>query len=52
MPPEVEKYILGWKEMSLDGRALAFTLPAAVVTGILAGLAPAWQSRGPTWPKR
>jgi putative ABC transport system permease protein len=43
MPPEVEKYILGWHEISLDGRALAFTLLAAVATGILAGLAPAWQ---------
>ena len=47
MPPDVEKYILGWKEISLDGRALAFTMLAAVATGILAGLAPAWQSSRP-----
>jgi putative ABC transport system permease protein len=43
MPPEVEKHVLGWKDISLNGRALAFTLAAAVLSGILAGLAPAWQ---------
>jgi putative ABC transport system permease protein len=43
MPPEVEKHVLGFKDISLDGRALAFTLAAAVLSGILAGLAPAWQ---------
>jgi putative ABC transport system permease protein len=42
MPPEVEKHVLGWKDIALNGRALAFTL-AAVLSGILAGLAPAWQ---------
>jgi len=47
MPADVEKYILGWKEISLDSRALAFTMLAAVATGILAGLAPAWQSSRP-----
>jgi putative ABC transport system permease protein len=43
MPPEVGKHFLGWEVISLDGRALAFTLAAAVLSGILAGLAPAWQ---------
>jgi putative ABC transport system permease protein len=43
MPPEVEKHILGWKDISINGRALAFTLAAAVLSGILAGLAPAWE---------
>ena len=47
MPADVEKYILGWKDINLDGRALAFTMLAAVATGILAGLAPAWQSSRP-----
>jgi putative ABC transport system permease protein len=47
MPPEIERYILGWKDMHLDLRALAFTLLAAVLAGILAGLAPAWQCSRP-----
>lgn len=47
MPPEVMRYILGFKDMQLDGRALAFTALAAVVSGILAGLAPAWQCSRP-----
>jgi putative ABC transport system permease protein len=47
MPAEVAKYIVGWDEMRLDGRALLFTLSAAVLSGILAGLAPAWQNSRP-----
>jgi putative ABC transport system permease protein len=47
MPPEVEKYILGWKDMGLDGRTLLFTLIAAVAAGILSGIAPAWQCSRP-----
>ena len=47
MPPEVEKYIVGWKEIQLDSRAMLFTLAAAIGSGFLAGLAPAWQSSRP-----
>src|SRR5437764_2987912 len=47
MPPEVEKYILGWQDMRLDSRTLLFTVLAAVASGILAGLAPAWQCSRP-----
>ncbi len=47
MPPEIERWILGWRDIHLDGRALAFTLVAAVASGILAGLAPAWQCSRP-----
>jgi len=47
MPPEIARYILGWKDIELDGRVLAFTLLAAVLSGILAGLAPAWQCSRP-----
>ena len=47
MPPEVMRYIIGFKDMALDGRALGFTVLAAVVSGILAGLAPAWQCSRP-----
>jgi putative ABC transport system permease protein len=47
MPPDVEKYIVGWDQIRLDGRTLLFTLLAAVASGLLAGLAPAWQSSRP-----
>ncbi|MGO9273778.1 MAG: ABC transporter permease [Terriglobia bacterium] len=47
MPAEIERYILGWKEMGIDGRALGFTLLAAVASGVLAGIAPAWQCSRP-----
>jgi putative ABC transport system permease protein len=47
MPPEVERFILGWKDIQMNGRALLFTLVAALLSGILAGLAPAWQCSRP-----
>jgi putative ABC transport system permease protein len=47
MPAEIQRYIVGWSEMQLDGRALAFTMVAALTSGILAGLAPAWQNSRP-----
>jgi putative ABC transport system permease protein len=47
MPPEIQRYIVGWTEMQLDNRALAFTMAAALTSGILAGLAPAWQNSRP-----
>jgi putative ABC transport system permease protein len=37
----------GWQDMRLDTRALAFTMTAALASGILAGLAPAWQNSRP-----
>ena len=43
MSSEVEKHVLGFKDIAINSRALAFTLAAAVLSGILAGLAPAWQ---------
>jgi putative ABC transport system permease protein len=47
MPPRIGKYILGWQQIHLDLRTLAFMLGAAVLAGILAGLAPAWQCSSP-----
>jgi putative ABC transport system permease protein len=47
MPPEIRRYILGWNDMQLDGHALLFTLAAAIASGILAGLSPAWQCSQP-----
>ena len=47
MPPEIQRYIMGWNTMHLDGRALLFTIAAALGSGILAGLSPAWQCSRP-----
>jgi putative ABC transport system permease protein len=47
MPPEIRRYILGWNDMHLDSRALLFMLAAAIASGILAGLSPAWQGSQP-----
>jgi putative ABC transport system permease protein len=47
MPPEIRRYILGWNDMQLDSHALLFTLVAAIASGILAGLSPAWQCSQP-----
>ena len=44
MPSELQRFVVGWKNIELDSRALVFTLIAAVASGILAGIAPAWQS--------
>ena len=47
MPPEVEKYIVGWRRCSLDGRALLFTLWRRWPAAFWPGLAPAWQCSRP-----
>lgn len=47
MPPDIQRFVLGWKDIQLDGHVLAFTLGAALLSGILSGLAPAWQSSRP-----
>ncbi len=47
MPAEIQRYILGWKDIHLDARALLFTLVAALLSGIIAGVAPAWQCSHP-----
>jgi putative ABC transport system permease protein len=44
MPAEVAKFIGGWKQISLDFRALIFALGTAILCGIASGLAPALQS--------
>jgi len=43
MPAHIAQYIPGWYDIRLDQRTLLFTLLAAVASGLLAGLVPAWQ---------
>jgi putative ABC transport system permease protein len=43
MTPDIAKYIPGWYEIRMDQRTMLFTLLAAVASGVLAGLMPAWQ---------
>lgn len=40
MPPDVAKYVAGWKTIRLDANAFLFTLAVAVFSGILSGIAP------------
>ena len=41
MPPDVARFIAGWKTIGLDSNAFLFTLIVVVVSGILSGIAPA-----------
>jgi putative ABC transport system permease protein len=41
MPPDVAKFVAGWKTISLDSNAFLFTLIIVVLSGILSGIAPA-----------
>ncbi|MGD0369968.1 MAG: ABC transporter permease, partial [Acidobacteriaceae bacterium] len=43
MPADIARYIPGWYDIKMDQRTLLFTLLAAVASGLLAGLVPAWQ---------
>lgn len=40
MPARVARYIPGWDNISINGRALTFSILLAVFSGIVAGLAP------------
>jgi putative ABC transport system permease protein len=44
MPPRVARYMAGWSNISLNGRALGFSLLIAGAAGIVAGIAPALQA--------
>ena len=40
MPPDTARQISGWSQMNIDGKVLLFTIAAALVSGIVAGLVP------------
>jgi putative ABC transport system permease protein len=44
IPDDFAKFIPGWDHFGMDRTVFAFTLVATVVTGMLFGLAPAWQA--------
>jgi putative ABC transport system permease protein len=41
MPERVAKYMAGWSNISLNGRALAYSLLVALIAGLVSGLLPA-----------
>jgi putative ABC transport system permease protein len=44
MPPDVAKYVAGWKTISLDSDAFLFALLISAGSGILSGIAPSLMS--------
>jgi putative ABC transport system permease protein len=40
MPPDVARFVAGWKTISLDSGAFLFAIGISVVSGILSGIAP------------
>ena len=44
MPPNVARWLPGWSNTSLNGRALAFTTLLAVAAGLLSGFSPALEA--------
>ena len=41
MPPDVARFVAGWKTIRLDGNAFLFALGIAVFSGLISGIAPA-----------
>jgi putative ABC transport system permease protein len=44
MPPDIARYIAGWKSIRLDAGAFLFTFGVALASGILSGIAPSLMS--------
>ena len=41
VPPDITKWVAGWSQIQLDGRALAFALLVALLAAVLTGILPA-----------
>jgi putative ABC transport system permease protein len=48
IPPFIVEHIAGLKHLQIDSRVFFFTLLVAVVTGVVAGLAPVWHFSRPS----
>ncbi|HEY0763630.1 MAG TPA: ABC transporter permease [Pyrinomonadaceae bacterium] len=46
-PGDAAKFIPGWYQLGINSKVLLFTLGLSVVSGIVFGLAPAWQTSKP-----
>ena len=46
-PAEAAKYVAGWYQLGINSQVLLFTLALSVLSGIVFGLAPAWQTSKP-----
>jgi predicted permease len=44
MPEQVARYLAGWSNISLNGRALGFSLALALMAGVISGFAPALEA--------
>jgi len=49
MPERVARFMAGWSNISLSGRALAFSLLLAVLAGVISGFAPRWKLYASIW---
>ena len=47
LPPDISKFMAGWKEIGIDGRVLLFTLGVAFLTTLISSLVPALQASRP-----
>src|SRR6185503_14330705 len=46
-PGDAAKYVTGWYQLGINAQVLLFTLGLSVLSGIVFGLAPAWQTSKP-----
>ncbi|HEY6487772.1 MAG TPA: ABC transporter permease [Terracidiphilus sp.] len=44
MPERIARHMSGWSNISLNGRVFAFSLVLALLTGLLSGIAPAFEA--------